>query len=158
MRFNVNRMINTIKAFRITYDNFKDNLRYNFSAFINLIAKVFHPSNGSTAQIGPWPPLLRFLNHAQLDTRYDSSGRVISPSQRPLPTQDNTTYKHKRQTSVSRAEFEPAIPATKRPQNYALDRAATGIGIAKLLFIWKSGRRLPSDGDVVHLQNASVHS
>jgi hypothetical protein len=26
------------------------------------------------------------------------------------------------------AEFEPAIPATKRPQTYALDRAATGIG------------------------------
>jgi hypothetical protein len=24
--------------------------------------------------------------------------------------------------------FEPAIPATKRPQTYALDRAATGIG------------------------------
>jgi hypothetical protein len=27
------------------------------------------------------------------------------------------------------AEFEPATPATKRPQTYALDRAATGIGI-----------------------------
>jgi hypothetical protein len=26
------------------------------------------------------------------------------------------------------AGFEPAIPASKRPQNYALDRAATGIG------------------------------
>ena len=24
--------------------------------------------------------------------------------------------------------FEPAIPASKRPQTYALDRAATGIG------------------------------
>jgi hypothetical protein len=27
------------------------------------------------------------------------------------------------------AGFEPAIPATKRPQTYALDRAATGIGL-----------------------------
>jgi hypothetical protein len=27
------------------------------------------------------------------------------------------------------ARLEPAIPATKRPQTYALDRAATGIGI-----------------------------
>jgi hypothetical protein len=53
---------------------------------------------------------------------------VISPSQRPLPTQDNTTYKHKRQTSVPSAGLEPAIPATKRPQTYALDSAATGIG------------------------------
>jgi hypothetical protein len=25
--------------------------------------------------------------------------------------------------------FEPATPATKRPQTYALDRAATGIGL-----------------------------
>jgi hypothetical protein len=26
------------------------------------------------------------------------------------------------------AEFEPAIPASERPQTHALDRAATGIG------------------------------
>jgi hypothetical protein len=44
------------------------------------------------------------------------------------PAQDNTTYKHERQTSMPRAEFEPTIPATKQPQTYALDRAATGIG------------------------------
>jgi hypothetical protein len=30
--------------------------------------------------------------HTELDTRQNSSGRVISLSQRPLPTQDNTTY------------------------------------------------------------------
>ena len=30
------------------------------------------------------------------------------------------------------AEFEPAIPATERPQIYALDREATGI--SKMLF------------------------
>jgi hypothetical protein len=36
-------------------------------------------------------------------------------------TQDNTT-------DMPRAGFESAIPATKRPQTYALDRAATGIG------------------------------
>jgi hypothetical protein len=29
---------------------------------------------------------------------------------------------------MPREGFEPAIPATKRPQTYALDRAATGIG------------------------------
>jgi hypothetical protein len=27
------------------------------------------------------------------------------------------------------AEFEPAIPATKRPQTYALNSEVTGIGI-----------------------------
>jgi hypothetical protein len=73
---------------------------------------------------------LRFLNHTQLDTRWDSPGRVISPSQRPLPTQDNTTYKHKRQTSMRPAGFEPANPATERTQTYALDGAATEIGVS----------------------------
>jgi hypothetical protein len=29
---------------------------------------------------------------------------------------------------MSRAGYEPASPATKRPQTYALDRAATGLG------------------------------
>jgi hypothetical protein len=87
-----------------------------------------HPTNGSTAQIGPWPPPFRFPNHTELDTQYNSSERVIGSSQRPLPTQDNTTYKHKTQTPMPREGFEPAIPATKRPQTYSLDRAATGIG------------------------------
>jgi hypothetical protein len=30
---------------------------------------------------------------------------------------------------MSSEGFEPAIPANKRPQTYALDRAATGIGV-----------------------------
>jgi hypothetical protein len=32
------------------------------------------------------------------------------------------------QTSIAPAGFEPAIPASERPQTHALDRAATGIG------------------------------
>jgi hypothetical protein len=31
------------------------------------------------------------------------------------------------------AEFEPATPATKRPQTYALDRAATEVGLNNIL-------------------------
>jgi hypothetical protein len=38
---------------------------------------------------------------------------------------DNTNT-HKRQTSMG---FEPTIPASAGPQTYALDRAATGMGI-----------------------------
>ena len=58
-------------------------------------------------------------------TRYDSSGRVISPSQRPLP--DNT--QHSQETDIrSPAGFEPTVSAGQRPQTYALDRAATGTG------------------------------
>jgi hypothetical protein len=34
---------------------------------------------------------------------------------------------HKKQTSMPPVGFEPAIPASERPQTHALDRAATGI-------------------------------
>jgi hypothetical protein len=36
---------------------------------------------------------------------------------------------HNRQTSIPPVGFEPVIPVSERPQNHALDRAATGIGI-----------------------------
>ena len=59
-------------------------------------------------------------------SRQDSSGRMISSSQRPLP--DNTHNTHNRQTSMPPVGFEPTISAGERPQTYALDRAATGTG------------------------------
>jgi hypothetical protein len=82
--------------------------------------KLFRTEDGSSVF------LLNVVIEPNVCTK-DSSGRVISPSQRPLPTQDNTTYRHNRQTSMPSSGFEPATPATKRPQTYALDRAATGI-------------------------------
>jgi hypothetical protein len=36
---------------------------------------------------------------------------------------------------MPRAEFETATPARKRPQTYALDRAATGIGIYIYIYV-----------------------
>jgi hypothetical protein len=33
------------------------------------------------------------------------------------------------------AGFEPATPATKRPQTYSSDRAATGIGLYKYISV-----------------------
>ena len=33
------------------------------------------------------------------------------------------------------AGFEPAIPASERPQTYALDRAATGVGKLDIVYI-----------------------
>ena len=40
-----------------------------------------------------------------------------------------TTHKiHKRQTCIHSTDFEPAIPASERPQTYVFDRDATGIG------------------------------
>ena len=40
----------------------------------------------------------------------------------------NTHNTRKRQTSISLAGFEPAIPARQRPQTLALGRLATGMG------------------------------
>jgi hypothetical protein len=42
-------------------------------------------------------------------------GWGISPAPGPLPTQDNTTQKH-RHTSMPRAGFEPAIPMFEQPK------------------------------------------
>jgi hypothetical protein len=58
-------------------------------------------------------------------TRWDSSGRVISPTHTIHMTIHNN---QKRQTSMPPAGFEPAIPASERQETDALDAAATGIG------------------------------
>jgi len=63
---------------------------------------------------------LTMTNHS----RKDSSGRVISLSQRPLT--DNT---HNRQTSLLPVGFEPTISASEQPQSHALDRVTSGNGI-----------------------------
>ena len=56
-------------------------------------------------------------------SRQDSSGRVISSSQRPLP--DNT--QHSQQTSMPLVGFEPTTSVGVRPQIYVLDGTANGI-------------------------------
>jgi hypothetical protein len=68
--------------------------------------------------------LLHFIAHS--DTHTYSPGRVIDQSQRPVPTQHD---KDETQTSMPPARFETAIPATERPQSYALDSTATEIGM-----------------------------
>ena len=60
--------------------------------------------------------------------RQDSSGRVISPTLRPLP--DNTQHC---QDIHDPFEFEPVAPASERAQNHALDRAASEVGMTIIL-------------------------
>jgi len=48
-----------------------------------------------------------------------------------------THNRHKRQTSMLLAGFEPAVPAGERSQPHALDRAVTGIGRTNVLSINK---------------------
>jgi hypothetical protein len=47
-----------------------------------------------------------------------------------------THYIHKRQTVMPSTGFEAATPTNERPQTYALDHAATGIGCNETK-IWK---------------------
>jgi hypothetical protein len=69
-------------------------------------------------------------------SRYDSSERVISSSQRPLL--DNN--QHSQETDIhAPAGFEPAIPANEEPQTHVMDRAASGTGeylITLLCLCW----------------------
>ena len=73
------------------------------------------------ADSGPWPSLTGLGDHTiwTHHTWWESSERLIGPSQRPLP--DNT-QRSQRQTSMPTAGFEPAIPAAERPQTHTLDR------------------------------------
>jgi hypothetical protein len=86
------------------------------------------PSYGTTAQIGPWPPLLRFPNHTQLDIHGRTPLDKWSAHRRGLYLHRKTQHISTRQTTMPSAGFEPAIPATKRLQTYALEHMATGIG------------------------------
>jgi hypothetical protein len=54
-------------------------------------------------------------NHWMHRTRQNSSGQVISQTQRPLP--DNT--QHSQQTCMPPVGFEPTIPASERTQTHA---------------------------------------
>jgi hypothetical protein len=62
------------------------------------------------------------------------SGRVIRTRDLYLTAHNN----HNRQTSMPLVGFEPTISAGKRPQTYALDRAATGTGNVLIITIPKS--------------------
>ena len=91
-----------------------------------MIVKYFSLPWRNSSQWAMASSLLRFRDHTQThDLRLDSSGHVISPTQRPLP--DNIHSGHNRQTSKPPAEFEPTILANEQPQTHTLDCAATGI-------------------------------
>ena len=74
--------------------------------------------------------LLRLITRKDKHTRQESSGRVNSPTQRPLPD----IIQKSQQTDIyvpPRTGFEPAVSTRARPQTHALDRTATGIGEIK---------------------------
>ena len=70
--------------------------------------------------------------HSDTPPLWDSSGRVISPTQRLLLD----SKQHSQQTDIhAPTGFEPTIPACERPQTHALDRAATAIGNLRLMLL-----------------------
>jgi hypothetical protein len=73
----------------------------------------------------PWFPLAFCM--IVLDTQQDSPGRVISPPQRPLHTQDNTTQKHKDKHPFLKG-IRTHDPSNQAAKTYAMHHAATGTG------------------------------
>jgi hypothetical protein len=68
---------------------------------------------------------LKFLNHTQRRTTVGRTPLEEWSARRRQLTTHNT---HNRQISMPPVGFEPTISAGERPQNYAVDRAATGTG------------------------------
>jgi hypothetical protein len=88
-------------------------------------------THGTTAHSGPWPPLSR-VSHTT-HTRYDSSGRVISLTQKPLP--DST--QHSQESDI----HAPSGIRTHNPSKQVAaepHHATTGVGFTycyRLFFI-----------------------
>jgi len=69
-----------------------------------------------------------FLDHTQRSTTVGSTP-LDEGSARRTDLHLTTHNTHNRQTSMPPVGFEPTISAGERSQTYALDRAATGIGM-----------------------------
>ena len=77
--------------------------------------------------------LIHEVSRTRITTHHsqrDSSGWVISHTQRPLP--DKLQYSKQTDIHALPAGFEPTISAGERPQTYALDCAANGIDMQHL--------------------------
>jgi len=79
---------------------------------------------GSTAPSGPRLPHCPGFT---ITLRHTTRGRTPL-GEWPACSRDLYVTKHNRQKSTPPAEFEPAIPATERPQTHTLDCAATQTG------------------------------
>ena len=90
-------------------------------------ANLYIVYHGAAAPSGPRPPHYRGY---MITLRHTTAGMTPldewSARRRDLYLTTRNT--HKRKTSLPPAGFEPAIPASEKPQTHALNRAATGIG------------------------------
>jgi hypothetical protein len=78
---------------------------------------------------------------------------VISPSHRPLPTQDNTTQNHKKKTKTNiyaPSGIRTHDPSSQAAKPYALNHAVTVTGLS-LKYTLKFPRNLTAIGAVIYL-------
>jgi hypothetical protein len=113
----------------------------SFMLVVKCISEALHPlgrykfsfSSGTTAPSGPGPP---HYGGFTITLRHTTLGRISLAKglARCTDLYMTTHNTHKKQTSMSPTGFEPTIPASMRPQTYALDHAATGIGRYKCVY------------------------
>ena len=70
-------------------------------------------------------------SHSTRHTDWNSSGRVISCTQRRLHDNTQHSYERERETLMLPAGLEPAFPTSELPHTHTLDRAATHVGYLK---------------------------
>ena len=109
------------------------NASYNIQAeYIYKIfsRQFFSPHVALWSHSGYQPPFMGLHNdtHWTHHTQQDSSGRVTGLSRDLYLTKNST---HKRWSTMLLAGFKPTIPASERPQIYALDCTAIGIDLLK---------------------------
>ena len=115
---------------RLTCFDFSLSYLFFFLSFFLSFPAALRPNAGQDLHILEFYNLHTMTHHSL----QDSSGRVISISQRPLP--DKT--QHSRQTYMPSVGFEPTISAGERSQTYALDRRAgrTGKAVCTDIYIY----------------------
>ena len=104
-------------------------LKHYFSKSILILS--FSCVCDATAKVGPRPPYFWsfLITHTHTHTHTHPFGLPWTNEQPVAEAATCTTHKkYKSRTSMPSAGFEPTTPVIDRPQIYALDSTATGIG------------------------------
>jgi hypothetical protein len=89
-----------------------------------------HPPNGATAQVGPWPPSLRFLNIITY-TRDRTPLGEWSVRRKGLYIHRTTQHRNTKTNIHAPRGMRTHDPSNQAAKTYALDCVATGTGTRK---------------------------
>ena len=121
-----------LEKFVLLSPDYSAEAKYFFSSFSSSFFLFFFFFLRNSPQWAMASSFTRFLDHTQ---RRTTVGRT-PPDEWSARRRDyylTTHNTHKRRTPMSPVGFEPTISAGERPQTYAIDRVATGMGEAKYL-------------------------